>query len=129
MKIFRISKIFILLITISCSTEENGELNNAELKSKIKELKKQDSIEIIEGVKFRKIDSLSKYEISDMSRFIDSLKVSDSVKYFALRKALEIDTMNYYDDYEFYSIWNAKKMRSISDYTESAKILLGKNKK
>ena len=130
MKIFRILQIFILITFFSCTKEENVEFSNVDLKSQIEELKKQDSVEISEGEKFRKIDSLSKYKISQMSKFIDSLKISDSVKYFALRKALEIDTINYYDDYDLISFWNVTKMRSDSEYSESAKkILLEKNKK
>lgn len=129
MKSYQLLNLLILIIIFSCSKEEKIQLNQEELNFKIKELKQQDLAEIEEGRKLKKIDSLSKYKISEMSRFVDSLKVSDSVKYFALKKVIENDTVNFYDDYVLISLWNVTKLKSDSEYKESAKkILLEKNK-
>ena len=121
MKIILLTILSILFSVLSCEKSKSNPISQELLKLKINELKKRDSLEIQELRKFQKIDSLSKYKVSEMEKFLDSLKINDSVKYFSLRKALEKDTINYYEDYQLINLFKISKMRSENEYIELAK--------
>lgn len=121
MKIIQLTILSILFSVLSCEKSKSNPISQELLKLKINELKKRDSLEIQELRKFQKIDSLSKYKVSEMEKFLDSLKINDSIKYFSLRKALEKDTINYYEDYQLINLFKISKMRSENEYIELAK--------
>lgn len=115
---------FVLLIftsfIMSCNQDSQKEFNQSEIDKIARELKKRDIDEINKSKRLNKIDSLSEYQFSNMKKFIDSIKVNDSVTYFALRKALEKDTSNYYDDFGLL-FFNVEQLKSDKEYREQAK--------
>ncbi|KGO78786.1 hypothetical protein Q762_14910 [Flavobacterium cauense R2A-7] len=105
---------------MSCNQDSQKEFNQSEIDKIALELKKRDIDEINKSKRLNKIDSLSEYQFSNMKKFIDSIKVNDSVTYFALRKALEKDTSNYYDDFGLL-FFNVEQLKSDKQYQEQAK--------
>lgn len=106
----------------SCDKNNDNAFTQEELNSTIKELKNEDLLAIKAEKNIKKVDSLSKFEISNMSKFVDSLKVSDSVKYYALKKVLESDLSNYYDDHVgAMNMYRVTTVKTDSEYKELAK--------
>jgi hypothetical protein len=61
-----------------------------------------------------------------MKKFVDSIKINDSVKYFALKKIIEKDTSNYYEDFSWMA-FGVDKLKSKKEYQKLAKKeLMGK---
>lgn len=114
--------VLILILFTSCDkkTISNKSIDSLSLVLKNKDLK---NIEIQKS--YLKYDSLSVYEFSNMKKFIDSLKINDVSKYFAIRKVIDSDTLNFnlYDEGFYYTDENTKPD---SEYKKEAKQILNK---
>jgi hypothetical protein len=118
--------LFFSMFIISCNQNSQNEFDISKIDSIANELEKQDAYEIKELKRFTKIDSLSEYETSNMKKFVDSIKINDSVKYFALKKIIEKDTSNYYEDFSWMA-FGVDKLKSKKEYQKLAKKeLMGK---
>jgi len=92
----------VLILSILSCTKKKEIIPDRKIDSLAAKLKKEDLITIKEYKKYHLIDSLSDKEYSRVKLFLDSLKVYDTIKYFALRKVIEGDTVDplseYYND-------------------------------
>lgn len=85
--------IVLILFFLSC-TKKKEIILDRKIDSLAAILKKEDLITIKENKKNHLIDSLSDKEYSRVKLFLDSLKVYDTIKYIALRKVIEGDTID-----------------------------------
>ena len=90
--------IVFILCFLSC-TKKKEVITDRKIDSLATILKKEDLITIKENKKNHLIDSLSDKEYSRVKLFLDSLKVYDTIKYIALRKVIEGDTIDRISEY------------------------------
>lgn len=118
MKIYQI--LLLLFFITSCKEKKQKQISNIDTQKIALKLKIEDIKLLRKKQKFDRIDSLSEYKLSAMKYYIDSLKLNDTIKYFALRKAMERDSINFYDD-NFLKFWGNENVKSDKEYLEIAK--------